>query len=381
MTASQNDKATTFITMRTIVVSAVSIRKGGTLTILRGCLECLSAMSQSHDLRVVALVHRRDLADYPGIEYIEMPHAAGSWTRRLWYEYVSMYRLSRRLAPVSLWLSLHDTTPRVAAERQAVYCQTSFPFLQWQVRDLLFDYKIVVFTLCTRFVYRLNVNRNRWLIVQAEWLRSGLSRMLGQPRCKFVVAPPRLTATETNGMPSNDSGIYIFLVAATPDCHKNFETVCKAAKLLEKEMGKDRFRVVLTIDGTENRYSRWLYRRWGKLDTISFAGLMDRKSLFRLYANVNCLVFPSRIETWGLPISEFAPFGKPMLLADLPYAHEAAAGSQKTAFFNVKKAEDLKDKMMQLLLGNESGFTEVPEQPIAAPVARTWKELIETLLA
>ena len=68
--------------------------------------------------------------------------------------------------PVYLWLSLHDATPRVVAERRVVYCQTSFPFYKWSWRDFLFDYKIVLFALFTRWIYRINVHRNTYLIVQ-----------------------------------------------------------------------------------------------------------------------------------------------------------------------------------------------------------------------
>ena len=55
---------------RNIVVSAVNLRKGGTLTVLRDCLQYLSGRE---DLHVTALVHKRDLCDYPGIDYIEIP--------------------------------------------------------------------------------------------------------------------------------------------------------------------------------------------------------------------------------------------------------------------------------------------------------------------
>ena len=91
---------------KTIVVSAVNIRKGGTLTILRDCLRYLSSLTE--DFRIVALVHRRELCDYQGIEYIEMPDIIKGWSRRLWCEYVSMYKLSQTLAPVHLWLSMHE---------------------------------------------------------------------------------------------------------------------------------------------------------------------------------------------------------------------------------------------------------------------------------
>ena len=116
---------------KTIVVSAVSLRKGGTLTILQDCLCYLSALAADGNYRVIALVHKRELADYPHIEYIEMPDVIKGWGRRLWCEYVTMYKLSQKIMPVYLWLSLHDATPRVVAERRVVYCQTSFPFYKW----------------------------------------------------------------------------------------------------------------------------------------------------------------------------------------------------------------------------------------------------------
>ena len=52
---------------KTVVVSAVNIRKGGTLTILRDCLEYLSGLAQTGEWKVVALVHDRSLCEYPSI--------------------------------------------------------------------------------------------------------------------------------------------------------------------------------------------------------------------------------------------------------------------------------------------------------------------------
>ncbi len=61
--------------MKQIVISAVNLRKGGTLTILRQCLAFLSEWAPVHGYQVTALVHKRELADYPHIHYIELPWA------------------------------------------------------------------------------------------------------------------------------------------------------------------------------------------------------------------------------------------------------------------------------------------------------------------
>lgn len=330
---------------RTVVVSSVNLRKGGTLTILRQCLTHLSAQP---DVRTIALVHDRKLCEYPGVEYIEIPWTVKSWALRLWCEYVTMHRISRRLAerfgePVDVWLSLHDTTPRVMAKKQEVYCHTSFPFLKLIPRDWRMDPKVPLFALLTRWAYRINVHRNDSLIVQQNWFADAMSELLGVPREKFRVIPPVASApsgtNEARFFSPTDpatlsaemecmiaDGARNFLFASTADCHKNFETLCEAARRLEAAGKTDGMKVIITVKGDENRYARWLRKRWGSVACIDWRGLLPKDELFAAYAAADCFVFPSRIETWGLPISEYMqtnPAGK-LLLADLPYAHETS---------------------------------------------------------
>lgn len=366
---------------KTIVVSAVNLRKGGTLTILRDCLQYLSQLIKGGDYRVVALVHKRELCDYEGIVYLEMPEVINGWGKRLWCEYVTMNKISKELAPVYLWLSLHDTSPKVIAERQAVYCQTSFPFYKWSIRDFKMDYKIPLFAMFTKYAYRINIRSNRYLIVQQDWLREGFSKMFKMDRSKFVVAPPQRKVAEV--APELISGDkYTFFYASTPDCHKNFETICEAARLLEAEIGEDKFKVVLTVKGDENKYSRWLYMKWGDVQSIDFAGFMTKERLFGYYKVSDCLVFPSKVETWGLPITEFMETSedKPMLLSDLPYAHETASGASRVCFFNPADPNDLKNRMKEMIEGNHKALAPVPKQNIEDPKADSWKELFDLLL-
>ena len=326
-------------------------------------------------------MHKRELCDYEGIEYIEMPDIIKGWGKRLWCEYVTMKRISEELAPVYLWLSLHDTSPRVKTERQAVYCQTSFPFYRWSLRDFRMDFKIPLFAMFTKYAYKVNIKSNRYLIVQPNWLREGFSRMFGLNRDKFIVAPPQRKAVEVVPDSIRNQG-YTFFYASTPDCHKNFEILCEAARLLEDEIGKEKFKVVLTLSGEENKYSRWLYGKWGDVSSIYFAGFMSKERLYGYYKAADCLVFPSKVETWGLPITEFmeASGDKPMLLSDLPYAHETASGASKVCFFNPSDPKELKERMKELIQDKCVALASVPKLDIEEPKADSWKELFEILL-
>lgn len=367
--------------MKTIVVSAVNIRKGGTLTILRNCLEYLSGLAQSGNYRVVALVHKKELAYYPCIEYIELSWTIKSWFLRIWCEYVTMNSISKQLSPVYLWLSLHDTTPNVKAERRAVYCHNPFPFYPWKWKELLLNYRIVCFAWFSQYIYRINLHKNYRVLVQQQWIREEFMKMFHLPMEKIIVTlPTPVSSIPCMDKPKSQFKVYTFLYPSYGDIHKNFELLCRATALLEKEIGHGRFKVILTLSGTENKYTQWLYKEWGKNESLEFAGFMDKKRIYDTYAQADCLVFPSKVETWGLPISEFAEFGKPMLLADLPYAHETAAGSKQAAFFAPNDAEKLKEYMKRLVLHDTSFLTAVPLQDIKMPKASTWKELFNLLL-
>ena len=356
-------------------MSAVNIRRGGTLGILR---ECLEELSKRTDVRVAAVVHDASLCRYPGVEYIEIPWSTRSWLHRLWCEYVTLNKVSRRLGESDLWLSLHDTTPRVQARSQAVYCQTSFPFLKLRARDFRFSPRIAMFALFTRYAYRFRVRKNSALVVQQEWFREAMAGETGFEGSRIIVARPGSAARCEIAPQAADPPLFFY--PAIADGHKNAEVICEAAALLERQLGPGKFRVALTMSGSENRYARWLRRRWGDVSSIEFRGYMDKETLWRTYGEAACLVHPSRIETWGLAISEFKPSGKPMILSDLPYARESARGAGSAAFFAPDDAAALAVLMRQVAEGRLTDFAPVPEATPEPPYAPDWQSLIDQLL-
>lgn len=378
------------MTKTTIVISAVNLRKGGTLTILRQCLEYLSGVAVEKRYRVVALVHKQELADYPNIEYIEMPWTIQGWGKRLWAEYVTMGKISREIGNVDLWLSLHDTTPRVEARRQAVYCHAPFPFFPIKWSNLRFDPKIPIFGILTKYVYKAFQGRNRYVIVQQEWLRRAFMDKFKLPLERVLLA--RADAPSVDYQPQGrgtqayaQGDKYRFFFAATADVHKDFQTLCRATELLAKKVDPNQFEVILTVAGTENKYAQYLYKEWGQTPGLRFAGLMDKPTLYAHYELADCFVFPSRIETWGLPISEYMQVheGKrPIILSNLAYAHETSLGAKQVAFFESGDAQQLATLMEEAMRGDYKRFAPRPEPQVAEePTAQGWAQLFDVLLA
>ena len=81
-----------------------------------------------------------------------------------------------------------------------------------------------------------------------------------------------------------------------------------------------------------------------------------------------------------MPISEFKAYDKPMLLADLPYAHETAAGAKEVAFFDPDQPLALASLMNDLINGDTSFLQKVESLKINEPMVDDWKGMFQILL-
>lgn len=356
-----------------IVISAVNFTEGGPLSVFHDALRVL-ADEFSARYEIVALVHDRALFPAQPVTYLEHPQVKSSWLKRLWFEYVTCKRLSQDLRPF-LWLALHDITPRVDATIQAVYCHNPSPFDRLRLQSLRRDPKYAAFVLLYRYLYRINLFRNDYVIVQQQWMRREFQRLYGHGR--IVVAHP---SVKNLAIPpgSASQSTCRFFYPALPRPFKNFEVVLEAVRELRRRQISG-FRVALTLDGSESRYAARLRAAAADLPEIHWLGRIRREQVISLYAESDALLFPSRLETWGMPLSEFKQTGRPILAADLPYAHETVGSYAAVRFFPPADARTLADLMQQLIAG-ELRLDPVTVPPPDPPFAPDWSALFHLLL-
>ena len=363
--------------MKTIVVSGINLFRGGTLKIIQDCIAALSAFA-GENYRIVALVHDGKLfPEYENVEYIAFPKSRKSWFIRLYYEYIGFRKLSKQLNPYA-WFSLHDTTPNVTAEKRMVYCHNTFPFYRPAWKDWFIQPEIVMFSLFSRYIHRINIRKNTFVVVQQEWLRGAFEKMFSIHN--LVVSLP-VQEDEPFRVDVNKSQVLKekirFFYPATPMIHKNYEVICRAAAMLEKS-GITNFEVLLTFQGQENRYTKKIIDTYGHLNSLCFIGFLDRQEMNNTYQNCDCLLFPSKVESWGLPATEAKALGKPILISDLPYARETVGKYEQAKFFDPDNADQLYEIMRQFIAGTLV-YDETEEVRYKEPFSRNWEELVRYL--
>lgn len=358
-----------------IVISGINMVEGGIYTILQNALQELSTYSEEVPLEIIAFVHNKEGLTFPNIQLIEIPKSKKSWWLRLYYEYFYFYKISKKIQP-DIWFSLHDTTPRVKAKKRFVYCHHPTTFYKPTWKDWKFDYKIGLFSLLYDWVFKINIKKNHTVFVQQHWIKSIFMQRFGISTVQ--VAQPHFSTLHLPVQKKFDAAKIHFLYPSFPRSFKNFEILFEAILLLDSKI-KEKCQFHFTLEKNKSKYGDYLLAKYGTISSCVFHSYMNYLDMQSLYYSMDCFVFPSKIETWGLPISEAKQFEKPLLLANEPYAKETCGTYEKVSFFNVDDAEKLAqlitDFVTKKLIFEGNTAPNATENSL-----KNWKELFNYIL-
>lgn len=369
---------------KTIIISGVNLSEGGPLTIISSILKYLNDSDYSKDYDVYALVHSKSLfKNLNYIKLIEFPKIKSSWIKRLKFEYKDCLQISKELN-CYLWISMHDITPNVVSDRKVVYCHNASPFYKPKLKLFFVSPTRFLYAKLYKYLYAINIKKNNFVVVQQKWIKDEFIKLFRLKKENIVVSLPleekrKITEIQQKSNIDIEEGVFNFFYPAFPRDFKNFELICEAIKILNTKKIEKKYQAILTLDGKENTYSKNLLKKYGHIPNIKFIGLQPKDKIESYYKKVDGLIFPSKLETWGLPISEFKQYNKPIIVANLPYAYETVGDYEKVKYVNINDSEELAQSM-EKLIKNELKFNNKGAIEYENPICRSWEELIKIFI-
>lgn len=308
--------------MQTILVLDVAAVEGGALSILQTYYDRCCADRQN---RYVFCVSRPDLPDTDTVRVLRFPWVKRSWLHRLWFEYVTLPRLLRR-ERIDHVFSLQNTTAFGTKLPQTVYLHQPLPFCGirfslWK-QPKFWVYQHVI----ARRIFA-SLRRAERVIVQTAWMKRAACEQAHISPDKVVLETPTVGDISARWCPQE--GPHVFFYPAANYSYKNHEMLFAAMEqLVANGMTDFTVRLTLTADAlpVATRYPRAAAR-------VEWCGAMPHEKVMAAYAS-SVLVFPSYIETFGLPLLEAKLTGAPILAADTPFAREILDGYDAARFFD-----------------------------------------------
>ena len=158
--------------------------------------------------------------------------------------------------------------------------------------------------------------------------------------------------------------------------HKNQE-LCIRAAAVQRDRGEDCTWVmtgVLADYRDPGHVSRLLQAiaMLGLEDRIKILGVMPRMEQLQLMRAADCIVQPSVFEGWSTLVEDARTLGQRLVVSDIPIHREQEPES--ALFFDPASAEDLADKVREMLGGECERVDEAVATERSLELARVWGE-------
>ena len=327
-----------------ILIFDVAASESGALTILQEWYR--EALADS-ERQYVFVVSTPELVSQRNVVVLRFPWVKKSWFHRLWFERFFARKIAARYEPDTV-ISLQNILVSGIDAPQTVYLHNPLPLGLTDARfSLLEAPRLWVYQHMIGRGIRRSVERCDRVVTQTDWMRRRCAASWGVDPSKIEVRRPEsFTCCTAEGFAAFvPSQPLTFFYPATPLLYKNHSLILDACGELAK-LGVGGYRIVFTLDESDVRARHVLSRVREEDLPIEFAGRLSADRMAHMYKR-SVLLFPSYLETWGVPISEASHFGAPLLLADCEYAHETVGEYADVEYFDPHDAHDLAQTMIK----------------------------------
>lgn len=330
-----------------ILVYSVSADSGGALSVLMDFYRKFKADKQNHYYFVVSTPH---LEECDNITVLRFPEIKKGWGHRLYFEYIKAPQLVRKYRVDKVFSTTNTIIPFVKV-KQILYLQQCLPFIEyrfsWKESRILWLYQNIIGRL---IIY--SVKKASQVIVQTEWMRKSVFYITGKDINRVHVKRPSISLNLVKKFDGFQE-IPLFFYPAGAYLYKNHMLILKACQKL-KTVNIGNYKIYFTLTGLENSYAVALKNYVKEYNLpVEFIGTLERKDVFNIYSK-SVLLFPSFIETIGMPLIEAREAECPILAADVAFSREILAGYRNFKLFNRTDWESLAEQMRLIITETEN---------------------------
>ncbi|MCM1342935.1 MAG: glycosyltransferase [Muribaculaceae bacterium] len=324
--------------MGRILVYDVAAEYGGALKVLLHYYE--SAVGDKAN-EYYFVVSKPELEEQKNIRIIRLPWVKRSWFHRIFCDRYTVPRLIRD-HKIDHVISLQNIGIKHCDAEQSVYVHNALPFSEYRFKlykePYLWIYQnIIGYILCD------SLKKVDEVIVQNEWMRDAVADKAKISSGKIRVEGVTVAEPDEKERIHTEQVQFFYPADAFP--FKNHTVIIDACKKM-KSRGISDYTVIFTLDRHGTNYAEEIYRliEENRLP-IRLTGYLDREEMSDCYRS-STLLFPSYIETVGLPLLEARAYGAKIIAADCMYARCALKGYDKVRYFDFLDSQELMKEMI-----------------------------------
>ncbi|PFH87081.1 glycosyltransferase [Bacillus sp. AFS088145] len=329
-----------------ILIYDVHASESGALEILNDLYKQISEY-EDKSIKWIFAVSKPEYKEQENIITLRYPWVKKSWFHRLYFDYVVTRKILKRYKPDKVF-SLQNKGISFYKKPQCVYLHlpsvlTDHKFNLRRDGKILWLHQNVLKKMI--FASLRKVDKT---IVQTQWMKDALIEKAKVKDDKIILLPPDISTNNIGKFSDDKENRINFFYPAASYTYKNHLTVLKACKYIQ-EKGVTDYKVTFTIRPDENKHTEMMYKYVMEHNLkIGFDGSIPREKVFKNYQQ-SVLLFPSFIESFGLPLLEARLSGSFIVASDSPFAREILDNYNNALFFEYLDYKALGDHMIQIM--------------------------------
>ncbi|MCX8129604.1 MAG: glycosyltransferase [Clostridia bacterium] len=333
--------------MRIVIVN-VAATCGGALSVLTDFYNDICSNPCGHQW--IFIVSTPVLEETADVKVRRVPWVFRSWWHRIYWELFVASKVIDEYKP-DVVLTLQSTMVLRTKIPQVVYVQQAIPFQKLQRFSFLKKKERVLafYQYFYGYLIKRSIVNAAAVVMQSQYLKDAASDIDQKLAGKIHVIPPKVKIPEYISTDSHKPcTLNRFFYPAAYLVYKNHKCIFEAMKYL-LETDKRDFSVSLTVSAGEirNDIGKFKPDLWRNLQ---LTGRIKRDEVLRKYGET-VLVFPSYIESFGMPLCEAMMAGTLILAADCPYAREVIGEYRNAYFFDPFDSRKLAELMLKAING------------------------------
>lgn len=326
-----------------IMVFDVAAESGGALSVLH---EFYDEFKLDYENEYIFVLSLPELKGTSNIKVLRYPWIKKSWIHRLYFDHFIAPRLIKKYNVDSV-LSLQNIIIPHTNVYQSVFVHNALPFSEYHFK-FNENWKLWIYQNIIGKKILKSIRESDNVVVQTKWMKERCVSKLKISSEKIQIKPPKLDIQVKDYYKETKDSVSTFFYPASGVEFKNHKVIIDACLSLKHDGIAD-YKVVLTLKGDENKHILDLYNTvMNEQLPIIFAGSMKRDEVFNFYSK-SILIFPSYIETVGLPLIEAKLHKTPIIVADCEYAKSILINYNKKYWFNYKDSLELCELMSKFI--------------------------------
>ncbi len=320
--------------MKTILIYDVAAETSGAATILEMYHK---RYLKEKEIQTYFVTSKMVLSENSNVHLIRLPWVKKSWFHRLFCDLLYIQKIVRKYQ-VDEIINLQNVAIPFVSVPQTIYLHNAIP-----ISDYNFNFRTeTTLWMYKKIIGKITIHNLRYancVIVQAQWIKNELITHFNIDQTKIAVERVKSTF-EVVSSDRIKTNTCIFFYPSSSASYKNHKVIIDACDLL-KANGVFDYKVVFTLDTKNDVASQKIKQVTNNKDLpIEYIGTLNHEQMDNMYRKT-VLLFPSCLETVGLPLIEAKQYAARIIVANMPYAHEAIGNYSNVLYFDYKDSQAL----------------------------------------